>query len=78
MKDTHWKRRDLFRIFEKRKQKNNLRKLVEEYNNDNVSSMAKEMLSGLLQLLLLLAVFGLITITTLSVLIIVLGYIYAP
>lgn len=62
--------------WEKRQRRKNLKKFIEEYHNQNVPSMAKEILYGISQLLLLLVIFGLLAVTALSILLIVLGYIY--
>jgi uncharacterized membrane protein len=76
MKDTHWSKRDLFKLSQKRKARKNLRKFVKEYKKENLPNVIQEMFVGLLEVLLIIVIGIGMFLLAFSLLIIVLGYIY--
>lgn len=53
-----------------------INKIIKQQQKNSSSNMAKEMLSGLFQVLLLVGALGLVAVTIFSILVIILGYIY--
>jgi uncharacterized membrane protein len=72
MKDTHWSKRDLFKLLKKRK----IKKVVSKHKKENIPSMAQEMFVGLSEVLLIIAIGIGMFLLAFSLLIIVLEHIY--